>query len=203
MKKIMFNDHFGLTEAVLDGRKTMTRRTIPGITPEDSKYLETAFDWDFRESVIIDEYARFKPGEVVAVAQRYSDIMDESVRNNYIPKWSFADEHCDEAGWKNKMYVRADLMPHQIRITSVRIERLQEISNDDCLQEGIYKQEPRPGVPALHAFETCTDQYGATLAKRWYASPRDAFAALIDKVSGKGTWKSNPFVFVYEFEKVK
>lgn len=31
-------------------------------------------------------------------------------------------------------------------------------------------------------------------------SPKFAYAALIDKVSGKGTWESNPYVFVYDFE---
>lgn len=33
-----------------------------------------------------------------------------------------------------------------------------------------------------------------------FDTPREAFAALIDKVSGKGTWESNPYVFVYEFK---
>ena len=33
-------------------------------------------------------------------------------------------------------------------------------------------------------------------------TPREAFASLIDKVSGRGTWKSNPWVFVYEFEPI-
>lgn len=36
-----------------------------------------------------------------------------------------------------------------------------------------------------------------------YPTPRKAFAALIDKVSGKGTWDKNPLVFVYEFELIK
>ena len=36
-----------------------------------------------------------------------------------------------------------------------------------------------------------------------YDNPRDAFAALIDEIRGKGTWDNNPYVFVYEFELVK
>ena len=36
-----------------------------------------------------------------------------------------------------------------------------------------------------------------------FDTPREAFAALIDKVSGKGTWESNPYVWVYEFELMK
>ena len=45
MKKIMFNDTFGLTAAVLNGSKTMTRRIIP-LTAADEEYLDQAFDGD-------------------------------------------------------------------------------------------------------------------------------------------------------------
>lgn len=37
----------------------------------------------------------------------------------------------------------------------------------------------------------------------WFNTPREAFASLIDKVSGCGTWASNPWVMAYEFELVK
>ena len=43
----------------------------------------------------------------------------------------------------------------------------------------------------------------ATLHFELSTTPREAYAALIDKISGKGTWASNPYVFVYEFELVK
>lgn len=140
------------------------------------------------------EKPRYKVGEIVAVAQSYKDALGFD-GSEYWQRHS--------AGWDNKMFVNAYLMPTRIRITAWRRERMQEISDEDCLKEGIYKQEPRSGVPALYAFETCTDQYGSTLAKRWYASSREAFAALIDKVSGRGTWDDNPYVDVYEFELVK
>ena len=58
MKKIMFNDRYGLTEAVLAGRKTMTRRIVPDGTPLGN--------WEETEKM-----SRFKVGEVVAVAQSY------------------------------------------------------------------------------------------------------------------------------------
>ena len=93
------------------------------------------------------------------------------------------------------MFVRADLMPHQIRITGVRVERLQDISDEDCLREGIL--EDCPGVQ--YSFPTEIGYCG----QYPFGSPRDAFAALIDRISGKGTWEKNPWVFVYEFELVK
>ena len=59
MKKIMFNNTYGLTQAVKKGIKTMTRRVLP-LSEADEEYLDQAFDWDLRESVILDRYAQYK-----------------------------------------------------------------------------------------------------------------------------------------------
>lgn len=96
------------------------------------------------------------------------------------------------------MFVRADLMPHHIRITDIKIERLQGISDKDCLKEGIEKYFL--GFDSPH-----TDCMGFTYSfdesgKYKYPNAKQAFAALIDKVSGRGTWNNNPYVFAYEFE---
>ena len=104
-----------------------------------------------------------------------------------------------EAGWNNKMFVRADLMIHEIHITNVRVERLQDISDEDCLKEGISKSSA-PGQYYVNGLQRPMHNDGVL---RSFTSPRDAFAALIDKISGKGTWNRNPWVFVYEFELVR
>lgn len=192
MKKIMLNDKYGLTQAVLDGRKTMTRRVIK-LTLSDKEYLETAFDYDLREMVILDRYSHYQIGDVVAIAQSYQDCCKENLRPRYegqiFPPYPIYD---NLAGWNNKMFVKAELMPHHIHITNIRIERLQDISNEDCLREGISK-----------AFNGTYDLKVVNGDKKkimLYDNPREVFAALIDKVSGKGTWNRNPWVFVYEFE---
>lgn len=97
-----------------------------------------------------------------------------------------------------KMFVSASECIHQIRITGVQVERLQDISDNDCLREGIYKKTLCPPGDIDYF-------YHSEPRSKWevYPSARDAFAGLIDKISGKGTWKSNPRVFVYEFELVK
>lgn len=74
----MFNDKFGLTQAVLEGRKTMTRRIIK-LNATDEEYLDAAFDWDLCESVIIGRYAKYKIGEIVAIAQSYKDAGEKSL----------------------------------------------------------------------------------------------------------------------------
>ena len=88
------------------------------------------------------------------------------------------------------MFVKADLMPYHIHINDVRIERLQDISEEDCLAEGIVDFESK--INKAH-FYSITDK-SAT-----YSTPRKPFSILVDKISGKGTWASNQFVFVYEF----
>lgn len=201
MKKIMFNDKFQLTKAVLEGRKTQTRRIIKcprefkgewvagfniHIRKSDKKVVDwpCMYDADEREFDGGEILPWYKVGEIVAIAQRYADIS--------IEPFPFC-----EAGWRNKMRVKADLMPHQIKITNVRIQHLQDISEDDCLVEGVYKGQC--GSVDTHLM----DAYYYRGDIQPYCTPRGAYAALINKVSGKDTWKSNPWVFVYEFELVK
>lgn len=197
MKKIMFNDRYGLTQAVLEGRKTMTRRVIP-IDFYNSLDMKAYDDGDMecfmdREGDFIDfRYTTktpYKLGEIVAVAQSYHALN----KAGYVaPEW--LDHTCESsAGYNNKMFVRADLMPHRIRITNIKVERLQDISHEDCLKEGILYQD---GYFCGYKVSAPNMAFGAMTAQQ-------AFAALIDKVCGKGTWDSNPYVFVYEFELLK
>lgn len=198
----MFSDKYGLTKAVLDGRKTMTRSVIPTKAIEyilgefKQEYFEGTLDVFDTDKKYIEQYYLvekcgkcFRPGDIVAVAQKYKDFRWPAQQRGDF------QEILHSAGWNNKMYVRADLMPHKIRITNIRVERLQEISDEDCLREGIL--EDSPGLQ--YSFPTNIGYCG----QYPFDTPRDAFAALIDRVSGKNTWKKNPWVFVYEFELVK
>ena len=189
MKKIMFNDKYGLTQAVLEGRKTMTRRVIPknvfDYWYEYTNYIGREVSWSF-----LLRYARYKIGEIVAIAQSYESILcDLSISD--IIRNEISDNH---SGYKNKMFVKAELMPHHIKITSIRVEHLQDISNNDCLREGVYELRETHGKPSAYSF------IGDNAYCGQWKSPKEAFAALIDKVSGKGTWGSNPLVWVYQFE---
>lgn len=216
MNKIMFNDRFNLTKLVLEGIKTHTRRleldcnirfyiyNYEGSYPkiEDNKICIYSDDG----YLLATRNTRYKIGEEVAIAQSYSQC------------GNFPDYELDEdgypvmpkrSGYFNKMFVKAELMPYRIRITNIKIERMQDISDEDCLKEGI--------TEVSGEFEAHTvlqnGYYGERLRviKRYYGiqyyelgeSPREAYRTLIDKISGKGTWESNPYVIVYEFELIK
>ena len=212
-KKIMFDDKYGLTKSVLEGKKTQTRRVVKApkryknkdvngfYVSEDIATQEILgicmkdYDGSFIEEGYI--YPKYKVGEIVAVAQKYNDC--GGVLENGIPRWKYISKIVGNTsgGWTNKMFVKPELMPHQIRITGVRVERLQDISDEDCLKEGI--SQMIVGCE-YYVFTLIDTEKGRFLD---YKTPREAYAALIDKVSGKGTWESNPYVFVYDFELVK
>lgn len=191
MKKIMFNDQYGLTQAVLEGRKTQTRRIA---YQEPFKYYcncgfctegKDKYKLFINDGNEIVAKSTYKIGEFVAIAQRYSDIsLEPSIRTIL----------CKHPGWNNKMFVTAKTMPHLIMITKIRCEKLQDISTDDCLAEGIVDFESK--INKAH-FYSITDE-SAT-----YGTPKTPYAQLIDKLAGKGTWDSNPLVFVYDFVLVK
>ena len=214
MEKIMFNDEFGLTQAVLEGRKTMTRRIIKcprtfrgewvaGFnihrSPSDKKIVgfPCMYDADEREFDMGEILPKYELGEVVAIAQSYMDVDRFHRKGKNAAYLEYLDSILPELklhpGWTNKMFVKADLMPHHIEITGIKVERLQDISDEDCLKEGIiHAYTDNDGIKIYHTPHT----------KRGYLSTdvaQQAFAFLIDKVSGKGTWDSNPYVFCYEF----
>lgn len=200
MKKIMFNDKYGLTRAVLDGRKTQTRRIACywdnlEITSKDVKRqkLDDGTCTFFIDDVLY-RTARYKIGEVVAVTQKYADLMGNDIFRCLCQVHGVSlNAISSKKGYNSKMFVRADLMPHHIRITNIRVERMQEISDEDCLAEGIRI------IQGLKYFKYGFIHIGLDL----FYSPREAYAALINLICGKDTWERNPFVFVYEFELIK
>ena len=231
MKKIMFSERYGLEQAVLAGTKTMTRRIIPDIeidwnrrgrvTLPVSGFEHGVLFMDVR-SILHDagicDYsapAKYQPkyevGEEVAIAQRYKDLwaeylddMDNPIYKELVENFS---SNLFSAGHDNKMFVKADLMPHRIRITGIKVERLQDISNEDCLREGVYKHNAAPDALGMDRYKFIAYAYNATpgenIKRWWFQTPREAFAALIDRISGRGTWQRNPWVYAYTFELIK
>lgn len=209
MRKILFNDKYSLTQEVLYGNKTMTRRSIK--VPKTCNGKEVySFNMltnsagtqcvdlvDEDGSVLGSWKPHYEVGDIVAIAQSYKTIYAEMIEdfakhNYHLPREDAAEqfkkEYENTAGWNNKMFVKADLLPHHIKITDIKIEHLQDISEEDALREGIE--------------EFCFAYFLPNDYSKPFLMPRDAFAVLIDKVGKKGDWKKNPLVAAYTFELV-
>lgn len=154
MKKIMFNDKYGLTAAVLNGNKTQTRRFISDKLL--SRYGHNKYN-DKCYYLICN--APFEVGEEVAVAQNYNEV------------YSYFRQHNE----------------------NVRVEKLQDISEVDCIREGVFDLEPYGIRP----------KYTVNNLGEVFLTEKEAYAALIDRISGNGTWERNPWVFVYNFKLIK
>ena len=166
MKGIMFNEKYGLESAVLNRTKTRTWRA--------------------------DKQPRYEVGEIVAIKQCYCLIYGENKEflESKVSKDDLINKIFCSAGWLNKMFVKNELMPHQIRITAVKKCRLQDLIDEECLKDGIKK------------YATCNAFYVFGIDASYHAE-KNAFANLIDRINGKGYWESNSDGYAYEFELVK
>lgn len=209
----MFNDKYGLTQAVLEGRKTQTRRIAYTagrwrdiMVRQDLEGVNKGKACLFDDGILLTKSA-YKLGETIAIAQKYEDLRknDEFYRlcgKNGMPLECIKYEK----GCSNKMFVKADLMPHRIRITNIRIERLQDISDEDVIHEGfsnICFNKNMGNMLSEWCYDLCYyDAFGnsqslhSTIAK-------EAYSYLIAKLYGWSLWDSNPYVFVYDFDLVK
>lgn len=174
MKGIMFNKKYGLESAVLNGNKTRTWRE--------------------------DKQPRYEVGEIVAIKQCYKHIMIYDLTSDLSKYIDSIILYRGQAGWKNKMFVKNELMPHHIRITSVKKCKLQEITEEECIKEGVnsYKQ-------GKETYYNCDGIYynrKQGLLKP-FKTAKEVFFNLIEKLNGRGYWTMNPDGYAYEFELVR
>lgn len=202
MKKIMFNETYGLETAVLELRKNKTRRFVPQkVLDLVPAYQEEYYNASLETISVADaiyaltQYERrakapFYVGEEVAIAQSMKTLYDN--KKIFFESQKALLQAKTEACWNNKMFISASVLPHRIKFTDFTVERLQDISSEDCISEGIIEdlKDVQYSFPTNIGF---CGQYP-------FDTPQAAFASLIDKVSGKGTWDANPYVYVYTFE---
>jgi len=218
MEYIMMNAE--MTEAIFDRIKTQTRRAIKNhiyriegnkITFSDVYNMVSKTELI---STFIREYSKYQVGDIVWVrepalvvnftqdglsftceykADKKQITIDMPDRflpyppNNKLPKWI-----------ENKKSIPNGCVKEMARIflkiTNVRVERLQDISDEDCIKEGIEVEEE-----SLEWYKDYLKPYDNYDCKK----PLESFESLWDKTTPKGyKWEDNPYVFVYEFERV-
>lgn len=213
MKGICFTEP--LFHKVVKGEKTQTRRIInPQPTMKADWFIKEVAGWNAPFGVV-EKYPDCEPekfeihqllnpkyniGEKVYLKEPYV------ISGKYIiyKFGSTIGRECDNAGvkWKNKLFMPESAARYFIEITGVKSERLQDISEEDCFKEGIeFDSDPNSEANTIgHSFGV-KFPYNNGYAN--YTTPRKAYAALIDKINGKGTWERNPYVWVYDFKPIK
>ncbi len=217
IRPILFNTEMVL--AILDGRKDATRRIVKGFIPDDAVWGYTAFTpkgYISCRGTFADGYGEkfFKlpcdPGDILYVREsvfqgvgRYLDVSGETVCVLTNDFEYYADGLHEKDHWKDKyentwMHRRPSIhMPKEaariwLKVTDVRVERLQEITEDGCHREGINIE-----TSAVTDGETLNRNHDFSLEK---------FEVLWDSTVKKSDldrygWNANPWVWVIEFER--
>ncbi|EPO7863153.1 TPA: hypothetical protein ACVGMO_001172 [Pseudomonas aeruginosa] len=212
-----------MVRAILEGRKTVTRRVVK--PPPD--FLGSMVDPNTPfKTLDAGLHARItcpygEPGDRLWVRETWTDVnmcgapalayrADEDIRDlmeepgflddrgafNYddprVKPYPFACWYAelDQARWRPSIHMPRWASRILLEITAVRVERLQDISEEQALAEGVR------GEPCDHARQACAD-IGC-----WGDTAKGAFGFLWESLNGEGSWVANPWVWVVEFKRV-
>lgn len=201
MKPILFSTP--MVQAILRNKKTQTRRIMP---EQPNEYLlpcgTSKRYWANDPEYLKAKYYRskYEIGDILWVRETWQhtkclSINWEDETYGYVYK---ADKQPweDYEGWKWKPSIH---MPKEaarlfLKITDIRVERLQDISQADAIAEGVESVR----------------QLGRSYYKLYYGnkkfdydeSPIVSYMSLWQKINGKDSWSENPYVWVYEFERI-
>ena len=213
-KPILFSGP--MVRAILEGRKTMTRRIVKDQRLDDvadvlrraSPKRRARYEFMWAEpdhEVSLKPYA--VPGDTLWVREtiRRGPTLEDS-RIEYRDTAEYvadgAPTKLDTWPWQRTtlpaIHCPRGLSRLSLRVTAVRVERLQEISETDALAEGIVAGRLASG----QAFSPRAS-YGLAGAP-FSPSARGAFEDLWDTINGKrAPWASNPWVWVVSFERME
>lgn len=196
---ILFNTE--MVRAILDGRKDATRRIVKGFIPDDAVWGYTAFTpkgYISCRGTFADGYGEkfFKlpcePGDILYVRETWKKAPNGYY---YYEDWQ-RNDIADVTKWKPSIHMPKEAARIWLKVTDVRVERLQDIDEDGAVKEGIPWSECR----------NCKAPFGCDACAGEGYDEIDAFVELWDSTIKKIDldfygWNANPWVWVIEFER--
>lgn len=187
-KPILFSTP--MVQAILEDRKTQTRRIlkIKGCkwfvpNPEEFPTISELEKWGAKP--------KYNAGDIIWVREsfEYSDDLDEPYLYKQQAEQDFNPEFFSEMKWRPSIHMPKEAARIFLEVTSVRCEHLQAISEEDAIAEGI--------EPGEIGFKSYNPKNIFEVDALW------SFQNLWESINGKGSWKQNPWVWVYEFKKIE
>lgn len=176
-----------MVRALLAGTKTQTRRVVK---PQPTS--RGARSWDEPVCHLAD--SKFVVGRRLWVREAFIHepadyCWEASVSIPSRPSHTTYRADCDGdtrgAGWKPSIHMPRNLSRIDLEITSVRVERLQDISESDAIDEGSFSWAGEQDTPVRDLLEA-----------------RLVYRQLWESINGQGSWDANPWVWVVTFRKV-
>lgn len=187
-----------MVQALLDGRKTQTRRIVKPqtaiLTDEIARSFGVQPPLQENQPVIKCPYG--KPGDLLWVRESFamSGLCWPKIKQG-MGKLHYKASDKGEwkkywGGWKPSIHMPRWGSRITLEIINTRVERLNSISRDDCMAEGLTKWP--------HEDDYAYGYEGSDWAPG-HATPTGAYYSLWEDINGKGSWKLNPWVWVVEF----
>ena len=221
-KPILFSTE--MVQAILEGRKTQTRRIVksePKIN--DDTDLELIPDWDGKYDDPLTLFFYYKGtktrsiyydcqlplaqiGDILWVREsfQYSDELDEPFWYKQKYKEDYTQEAFDRIKWKPSIHMPKEAARIFLEVTNVRVERLQDISEDDAIAEGVFFDKTFKKYDCyLCGTEKWHNQENIMREDGFFDNPKESFQSLWESINGQDSWKANPWVWVYEFKVVE
>ena len=200
-----------MVRAILEGRKTQTRRVVKPQPSQSHKVWHGAIDdqWAFTDhqqgekgnvlnarcpygtagDLLWVRETFWTPGEIPNPPTDTGDYV--KTPNGWAAVIYRADGNYEDGAWKPSIFMPRWASRITLCITNVRVEQVQNISAADAIAEGL---TPRPDWP---------EPQWADAEAGWWRDPVSAFRSLWDHINGKRyPWDSNPWVWVIEFERI-
>ena len=178
-----------MVRAILAGTKTQTRRVLKGanhvsaggaplkFTGSDIREVQCPYGWIGDRLWVRESFCPIYPQD-----PHYNG--GRPIEYDYQATYKHGDRLGDLIGvkkkWKPSIHMPRAASRITLEVTGVRMERLQDISDEDCLAEGIYPT--RTGL--------------------YPGSPRAAYQQLWDEINGPSSWDANPWVWRVEFKRL-
>lgn len=216
--------------ALLAGRKTQTRRTVKGDIPPNAQdagvfsALGKSYDgeWHWLDAIELDDASFIgepfrcpygQPGDVLWVKETFRlpaeyDHLKPTLVRDGVPVWYEADGRAPEGWGKTRvsLHMQRRFSRLALRITDVRVQRLNECSEADALAEGIERETVIVGADCAGGFHreiTASRYFFDGCEDEGFENAVDAYAALWNHINGPGAWEANPWVWAVSFEIMK
>lgn len=165
---ILFNTE--MVRAILDGRKTCTRRLVK---PQPTAHYGT-----------LCIKSPYQPGDILYVRETWMDYAGLIMYKADCDKYKLESLNFAGFGWKPSIHMPKNVARIWLKVTDVRVERLQEITSEQICREGVETEHPHVlnGEEKRYAFSAL---WNSTIKK----SDLDRYG-----------WHANPWVWVIEFE---
>lgn len=204
-----------MIQAILEGKKTQTRRVVKLprfhlFRIEKQIKMLTIKDWilyDGNNENIGTIKENYKVGDVLWAREtwRHSDDLNNPFDYKADFELEYNQEHMDfiKGSWKPSIHMYKDACRIFLKVKSVKIERLNDISEEDAKKEGVvfenlWQQFDCYLCPTIKHKGTgllCNDGF--------FNTAKESFSTLWESIFGHGTWEFNPYVFVYEYERIE